>query len=117
LNYLSPQRFSEYINSGGQPTVYTIMNNQIETAGTGAADYIHDYYQAFATLTSDTDTNWVLTNAPGVYLYAALIESSPFLVDMGMFNGWLAMYKSQVASLNHTTKRYAGGSLAARVVM
>ena len=116
LDYLSPQRFSEYINSAGIPTVYTIMNNQIETAGTGAADYIHDYYQAFDTLTADADTNWVLTNAPGIYLYAALIESSPFLVDMTMFNGWLAMYKSQVASLNHTVKRYAGGSLAARVV-
>jgi len=116
LDYLSPQRFSEYINSDAQPTVYTIMNNQIETAGTGAADYIHDYYQAFSTLTADADTNWVLTNAPGIYLYAALIESSPFLVDMTMFNGWLAMYKSQVASVNHTTKRYAGGSLAARVV-
>ena len=117
LMYISPERFSEHSNSSSVPTTYTYLNNQIETSGTGAASYILDYYQAFASLSADADTNWLLANAPGVYLYASLIESAPFLGDLQMLNSWLAMLKSQIAAVNRATKYQGGGSLATRVVM
>lgn len=116
LQYVAPERYSEHSNSSGVPTVYTVMNNSILTSGTGAASYILDYYQAFANLSADADTNWLLTNAPGVYLYGTLIESSPFLKDMSMMPAWLSAFKASIAAINRATNRQGGGSLAARVV-
>ena len=115
LDYIAPQMFSEHSNSSATPSVYTYLNNQIETSGSGAATYTLDYYQAFSALTSDSDTNWLLTNAPGVYLYASLIESAPFLMDTTMFSAWLYNFKAMIGSLNRATRRHGGGSLAMRV--
>lgn len=115
LQYISPERFSEHSNSSSIPTTYTYLQNQIETSGTGAADYIFDYYQAFASLSSDADTNWVLANAPSLYLYSALIESAPFIGDAAILSAWLSMYKSAIAAVNRATKYQGGGSLATRV--
>jgi hypothetical protein len=116
LQYMPPERFSEAQNSSAPPSAYTYLNNTIQTAGTGAASYTLDYYAAFATLTADADTNWIFSNAPGIYLYAALIESAPFIGDAPMLNGWLAMFKSQIAAVNRATKYQGGGALATRVV-
>lgn len=116
LGYISPDGYSEKSASSGLPTVYTVLNNTIQTAGTGAASYVLDYYQAFSSLTVDTDTNWLLENAPGVYLYGALIESAPFLGDSPLLTQWHAMFTSAIAAVNRATKYQAAGSLVARVV-
>lgn len=117
LDYASPAEYSAKSGSSGLPTVYTYLNNSIVTAGTGAASYILDYYQSFALLSSDSDTNWLLTNAPGVYLYAALVESVSFIKDDPRIPQWLAAYKASVAALNNSTKRQGGGSLQMRVMV
>jgi hypothetical protein len=116
LNYVSPAEFSGYEESSALPSVYTYLENSIKTGGTGAASYKLDYYEAFDALTADADTNWLLTNAPSVLLYAALVESAPFLMADDRISGWFGLYKSAIAALNRTTMRQGGGSLAVRVV-
>jgi hypothetical protein len=116
LLYTPPERFTEAANGSAQPTVYTLLNNTIQTAGSGAATYTLDYYQAFAALSADADTNWVLANAPGIYLYAALIEAGPFLGDTQMLQGWAGMLTASIAAVNRATKYQGGGALVARVV-
>ena len=116
LNYVSPQAYAELSNSQATPTVYTFADNAILTAGTGSADYTLDYYEKFTGLLVDTDTNWLLTNAPTVYLYGALVETAPFLYDDPRFQMWIGMYRSAVAALNRSALRPAAGSLAVRVV-
>jgi hypothetical protein len=116
LVYVAPERYSEQSNSTGLPKVYTYLNDSLMVGGSESASYTLDYYQAFASLSADADYNWVLTNAPGVYLYAALIESAPFLGDPATLNQWVAMFKSSINALNRSTKYLAGGTLATRVV-
>jgi hypothetical protein len=116
LVYVAPERYSEQSNSSGLPAAYTYLNNSLMVGGSESASYTLDYYQAFASLSADADYNWVLTNAPGVYLYAALIESAPFLGDPATLNQWVAMFKSSINALNRSTKYLAGGTLATRVV-
>lgn len=116
LDYATPSQYTTLSNSDGLPSVYTLLNNSIKTAGTGSASYTLDYYQAFANLSSDTDTNWLLTNAPGVYLYATLIEAAPFLGDAPVMGTWLSMLNSSIAAVNRATKYQGGGALVARVV-
>jgi hypothetical protein len=116
LTYMPPERFSEAENNSSYPTSYTYLNNTIQTAGTLSADYVLDYYKAFDSLSADADTNWVLANAPSVYLYASLIESAPFLSDDPKLGLWASMLTSSINALNRSTKRQGGGALATRVV-
>lgn len=115
LTYLTPSAYSTHANSAAIPTGYTYLNNTIQTSGTGAASYVLDYYRAFASLSADADTNWLLTNAPGVYLFGALIETSPYIGD-AMLGAWMASFKSSIAAVNRATKYQGGGALAARVM-
>lgn len=113
-DYAPPNRFTELEMSSDYPTHYTFLDNAIKIAESGAADYVLDYYKAFTSLTSDSDTNWLLTNAPDAYLFAALLESAPFLGDMDMYVPWAGMYKSIISSLNRTTNKPPGGSMFVR---
>lgn len=117
ITYVSPASYAEASNSTGLPTVYTYLNNEIETAGTGNASYTLDYYQAFASLSADADTNWLLTNAPDVYLFGALLEAAPFVGDATQVSGWYGMFKSGVSSINRASKHQAGGAVVARVIV
>jgi hypothetical protein len=114
LDYAPNQRFTELEQDSNVPTHYTFLNNAIKTAGTGAASYVLDYYKAFTALASDSDTNWLLTNAPDAYLFAALLESAPFIADLESVNLWAGMYRSTVSALNRSTMKPAGGSLFVR---
>jgi hypothetical protein len=116
LTYTPPERFSGASNSSSPPSCYTYLNNSIQTAGSGASSYTLDYYQSFELLSEDADTNWLLTNAPAVYLYGALLESAPFLYDDNRLQTWHAMYKAAITAVNRTANRQGGGSLVTRVV-
>lgn len=113
LRYISPEQFSDVSNTSALPSVYTYLENEIKVAGTGSATYVLDYYQTFELLET-TSTNWLLTNAPGTYLYAALIEAAPFLGDDNRVSTWHTMLKSSIQSVNNSTRRQGSG-LAMRV--
>ena len=115
LNYIPPVSFSEIENSTSPPVEYTYLDNAIKVPGSASA-YTLDYYKAFTAFSADADTNWLLTNAPGVLLYAALMESAPFLGADERINGWFGMLKSAISGLNRSTMRQGGGSLQVRVV-
>jgi hypothetical protein len=102
------ETFTKLSNSADLPSVYSYLNNQIEVAGTQSCDYVLDYYQAFAAFSADGDTNTLLTTAPDVYVFGALLESAPFIADIPMVNGWYGMFKSIVSSLNRRTKHSGG---------
>lgn len=110
LDYAPPNRLTEGENDTDVPSHYTFLNNEIEISGSGSASYTLDYYKAFTSLTNDTDTNWLLTNAPDAYLFAALTESSSFINDERL-PAWFGFYKSIVSSLNRSAAGKAGGSL------
>jgi hypothetical protein len=114
LDYASPSVFTELEANEDPPVCYAFLNNTIETAGSGSGSYTLDYYQAFAALSVDADTNWLLTNASDAYLFAALLESAPFIADLQMVTGWHGMYKSAVSALNRSTMKPGGGSMQVR---
>jgi hypothetical protein len=116
LEYLAPDRYFSMADSTGLPSFYTYRNNAIYVVGTGAASYRIDYYQAFSSLSADADTNWVLTNAPSLYLYGTLIESAPFLGNDNRVNSWLSLFNAALSAVNRSTKYQGGGALTARVV-
>lgn len=79
------------------------------------ADYAIQYWQAFAAFSADGDTNWLITNAPDVYLWASLEQAAIFIRDDSMAALSRAQYASALARLNATEQRARfGGPLAVR---
>ena len=77
------------------------------------------YCAAFDALSADADTNWLLTNAHDVYLFAAMKHAAIWLKDAASAQGYGAVYEAAVAKLNGSDKaaRMAGQlTVRARVV-
>lgn len=61
--------------------------------GSGTPEYSLTYMQEVPAMSEAADTNWLLTREPAIYLYAALLEASPYLHDDERALVWLAQYK------------------------
>jgi len=85
LSYITPEIMYR-IRAGstsGKPNSYTIVGDNILFGPTpdGAYDYSMTYYKAFDALSDAAPTNWLITNAPDLYLYGALLQAEPFLMN------------------------------------
>ena len=85
LAYITPEIMYR-IRAGstsGKPNSYTIVGDNILFGPTpdGAYDYSMTYYKAFDALSDAAPTNWLITNAPDLYLYGALLQAEPFLMN------------------------------------
>lgn len=104
LEYISPSDFSKFENRSGNPQYFTIINNQIKTAPNGGLAYTHDYYAKFDPLAT-TATNALLTNAPNVYLYGALVESAPYIGNDERIQLWQKMFTEAVNGVNKAERK------------
>lgn len=113
IDYVTPPIFwPKYLSStSGKPTEYTVEGENIVLGPTPDASYTGQilYYKKFTALSGDTDTNWLLTNAPGVYLYSTLAEAHRFARNMEQASAYIASFCGIVNSLNEADKmdRYA----------
>ena len=81
LEYKNPQDFAALPTASAAPGYYTFQDGGITVQGGDPAAFTFVYYKRFDTLVSDGDTNWLLTNHPGIYLYSALIEAYQHVKD------------------------------------
>ena len=70
-------------NESNRPKIYTIEGDYLILAPVpDGAYYVRTvYYRRFTALSADADTNWVLSNHRGLYLYASLVEAMLYLRD------------------------------------
>jgi len=85
LAYITPEIMYR-IRAGstsGKPNSYTVVGDNILFGPTpdGAYDYSMTYYKAFDALSDAAPTNWLVTNAPDLYLYGTLLQAEPFLMN------------------------------------
>lgn len=103
VRYVTPEEFQpRRLWSSG---LYTIEGTNFrfqQSSGT----YQIDYYQWFAPLSANGDTNWLLTNHPDVYLCAALAEAAIFLRDDPM--QWASKYQAALSKLSRADKSVTG---------
>lgn len=102
----------------GEPRYYSIVRGALELFPTPATvtSVQAYYYGKVPTLSDATPTNWLLTKAPDVYLYGALVHSAPYLREDGRATVWAAMYQSAIDKLAMTSDaaKWGGGSLRIR---
>lgn len=114
IDYVSPSTFSLYKNNSGEAQKYTILNNAIYLSGTGSQTLTHHYYQSFAAFSADADTNALLTAAPNLWLYGALLEAYVFVADDENTKKYHRLFRGVVTGLNRVSEEHGGGTLAVR---
>jgi hypothetical protein len=118
LRLVTPEHIDTFWSGSttGKPVVFTFVGGEIQVAPSPDGSYTAemDYY---AKLDIATDsTNWVLTNAPSVYVYGSLLHSAPFLKDDKRVGVWKAMFEQAMKDVEDADKRerWSGNSLAIR---
>ena len=105
LTYLSGAQADEYrygsSNTSGQPSHFTIMGDEIELIPTPDSNYtVEMVYRKNIPAMASNATNWLLTFAPDVYLYGALLESAPYIKEDARLAVWGAGFTSAIEGLN-----------------
>lgn len=75
------------------------------------------YYSRFGALVADNDTNWLLTNAPNVYVTSMLVEAARWARDDALGVREASNYASAVTSLMSADKtaQHSGSLLRMKV--
>lgn len=99
----------------GRPEYYALTAGSIELFPTPDAEYNASlvYYGRVAALSATNTTNWLLAEAPDVYLYGALIHSAPYLKDDARLAVWESLFKLGIDTLNTSSEaaKWGGSGL------
>lgn len=119
LQYMPPEDLRRRFPDGlGTPTNYTIIGDTIQfgPAPNGSFPLEMVYYAKFEPLSNDEPTNWMLENAPDVYLFGSLLEASPFIKNDERIPVWEAKYMQALQSVRNedVRKRHSGSPLVMR---
>ena len=102
----------------GRPTHYAHTAGGLELFPTPDASYEAElvYVAKVPALSDSATTNWLLSAAPDVYLYGALVQSAPYLKDDARATIWAGLYQSAITNLNAASERarYSGSGLRLR---
>ena len=105
-------------NAAGTPRMYTHANGQFQLYPTPSNDTDFEllYYQKIPSLITNTD-NWLLLEAPDVYLYGALLHSAPYLAEDARVAVWAQLYSAAIQRLNQTSEdaMFSGSGLTLKV--
>lgn len=105
-------------NTAGEPRYYAISASQIELFPSPDGDYPATliYMGKIPALSDTVTTNWLLADAPDVYLYGALLHSAPYLQEDARLSVWQNLYAAGVQALNEASTEglYSGSGLAIR---
>ena len=105
-------------NAAGTPRMYTHADGQFQLYPTPDATTNFEllYYQKIPSLITNTD-NWLLLEAPDVYLYGALLHSAPYLAEDARLAVWAQLYSAAVQRLNQTSEdaMFSGSGLTLKV--
>ncbi len=72
------------------------------------------YERTLAALSASQPTNWLIDEAPAIYLYATLVESAPFLKNDSRVAVWRDLLEEKIEKLHITRERerYSGRLVA-----
>lgn len=96
LQYVSPDKIVEWNKDAGTgvPRFFTVVGGKFQFIPIPDATYTgtHIYYSSLAQMSANSDTNWILTSHPDLYLYGALIEATTLIQDDPRVPLWQSLY-------------------------
>lgn len=120
LEYVTPDQAAEekrLYNSSGRPAFFTMIGDefQIVPAPDGTYDAELTYYSKITPLSASNTSNWLLTKAPDIYLYGALLEAAPYLDDDARVQVWGGLLEQSMEALQIESDRAKTGSSSIRM--
>lgn len=105
--------------TSGLPCAFAISGAQLVLGPTPASeyDYTITYYQKIPALSDGQPSNWVIDDAPNLYLFASLCEAERFLLNSEGVAWWDSQYvaaRNAVVQMDRRA-RFFGGRQAIRV--
>ena len=117
LSYVTPEMMNRIWagSTKGKPGVYTIIGENVRLGPNPDAVYTTSmlYYKTFDALSDSAVTNWVILNAPDVYLYGTLLEAEPFLMNDQRLGLWATAFKQSLDDIQaqDNKDRHSGSEL------
>lgn len=110
LRYIGPDEISVLSakNITGKTRYYTIIDGAFEllpAPSSGGVELTITYYAKIPVLSSTLPTNWLLTKAPDVYLYASLLTAAPYLNNDERVPVWAELASSSFNELMTDSER------------
>ena len=128
LSYLTPENMNRMWagSQGGKPLAYTIFSDNasgtpIKSVRLGpspgsAYDYSIMFYKKIDALSDSNTTEQMLTNNPDVYLYGALLEAEPFLMNDQRVQLWATAFQESIRALQEQDNKDRHSGSAMRVM-
>jgi hypothetical protein len=122
LEFKSGTQMDEYrfatSDVAAQPRYFTVFGNELELAPTPDGAYtIEMVYRQNVPALASNGGNWLLTMAPDLYLYGALLEAAPYIKEDARIQTWGLGFTSALADLNNLglTSTFNAGPMTVRV--
>lgn len=120
MQYVTPEMYDRLhgTNRTGVPKDYTIIGNEIQLGCPPSGVYEMEmvFYKKFPALSASVASNWLLVNAPDVYLYGALLEAEPFIMNDPRTQLWLTAFNQAVSDMQSQDDRDRHSGSAMRVL-
>ena len=117
LSYVTPEIYDRLWggSSGGTPKFYTILADEISLGPIPGSVITMEmlFYKKFDNLSGSVATNWLITNAPDIYLYGTMLEAEPFIMNDERVQLWADALERGVSDLQEQDNkdRHSGSAL------
>jgi hypothetical protein len=103
-------------SSDGQPKVFAISGSNVEFGPYPDSTYALAgvYYKKLDVLSDANTSNWLITDAPYLLLWASLAEAAPFIQDDARIGIWEGKYQEWKARLEREGAMEWGNGLSMR---
>ena len=120
LSYVTPEIYDRVWggSTSGTPKFYTILANEVSLGPIPATVMTVEmlFYKKFDSLSSSTATNWLITNAPDIYLYGSMLEAEPFIMNDERVPLWAQALQQGVSDLQEQDNKDSHSGSALRVM-
>lgn len=110
-------RTGEIVDTDG-PKYFSYMGDTMELAPSPASPTLIEiaYFRALVKLSDENPVNWLITEHPDLYLYAALVHTAPYLKDDERIAVWQQFRDNAIMELNGAERhaRRSGAALTRR---
>ena len=117
LQYVTPEIYDRLWggSAGGTPQFYTIIAGEVQLGPIPASVLTMEmlFYKKIAALSVSNTTEAMLTDNPDIYLYGALMEAEPFIMNDERVGLWAQGLQQAIADLQEQDNkdRHSGSAL------
>ena len=117
LQYVTPEVYDRIWggSSSGTPEVYTIITNEVQLGPKPDSVMTMEmlFYKKITALSVSNTTEQMLTENPDIYLYGALMEAEPFIMNDERVGLWAQGFAQAVQALQEQDNkdRHSGSAL------